>query len=211
VIKADETGYYYAIYEATDVDNISMTVTAPSVSTAEPEDLTTDVDGTTLLTEDSGTTERTRNYTKTAHNYTLDLGYCTAGSEIKITNTEGVRLSVTAYRLSLNAFLAAFAALDSQTMEITSFSDTGLTGEISVETPGDLILSIANEDGWRVLVDGETAATKDFGGAFMSIPLSAGDHVIEMSYTSPGFALGALISIMCIMVFVQVMILSPRH
>lgn len=179
---AGETGYYYATYEKTTVDNLTEEVS----------------DG------------RTRSFTKVSHGYTLDLGYCQAGTNVKVTNTSDETVQMTVYYLNMEALDTAYQKLASQVMELTAFSDTRVAGKIRVEQPGRLIFSIAKEEGWTLYVDGEKTESESFGGAFLSIHLEPGEHEIELRYHSPGFAAGAWISVAAVALFALTMLIRRK-
>lgn len=166
-----ESGYYYADYDKTTVDNLTV--------------------------ETSG--GRTRSYTKVSHGYMLELGYCEAGETVKVTNTKNETVMLHVYYLNLDAFRTAFQTLCAQTMELTAFSDTRIEGNIWVEEPGRLIFSIAREPGWTLYVDGKETESEIFGEAFLSVHLEHGFHEIELKYETPGVRAGAGISIVCIL------------
>lgn len=183
VITVEEDGYYYAAYEKTSIGNLTITVS----------------DG------------RSRNYTKVSHGYTLDLGYCLAGSTIQIENDDNEELSVSAYRLDTAALDAAYHTLCSQTMEMTSFSDTKIMGTIEVKEPGRLVFSIAADEGWTLLVDGKRIEPLTFGDAFLSVFLEEGVHEVELRYETPGIRLGAGISAGCMAMFGLLMLFRHRR
>lgn len=166
----EETGYYYATYEKTNASTL------------------------TLENSDG----RSRSYAKASHGYTLELGYCEAGTRVAVTNTIDETLDLTIYRLNPETVQTAFDTLNEQTMELTDFSDDKITGTIQVEDAGRLIFSIAKEDGWTLYVDGVETESEAFGGAFISVHLEPGEHEIELRYQTPGFALGAGITVGCI-------------
>jgi len=153
---------------------------------------------------------RTKSFTKVSHGYTLDLGYCNAGDEIQIKNTKEECLNITAYKLNLDAVEAAYQTLNAQTMELTSFSDTKIKGNIQVEEAGRLIFSIANDDGWKLLVDGRETEPEVFGEGFISVSLEEGSHEIELTYRTPGFVPGAVVSSGCAAVFLLLMWMRRR-
>lgn len=181
-IEIEEDGYYYATYDKTTIDNLKVEVS----------------DG------------RTRNYTKTSHGYILDLGYCRAGSTVKVTNTDNWTLVMDAYKLDVSAMETAFETLNSQTLDLTTFSDNQIEGTIQVTQPGRLILSIAKEDGWTLYVDGKETEAETFGGAFLSVHLEEGDHQIRLRYRTPGFSLGLGITGGCVVCFLLLMVLRHR-
>lgn len=181
-ITVEQDGYIFATYEKTTVDSLTEEVS----------------DG------------RTRSFSKVSHGYTLDLGYCTAGEEIKIKNKKEELVSITAYQLNLDVVDTAFEALNEQTMELSSFSDTRITGTVEVTKAGRMIFSIANDAGWSLYVDGEKVEPEIFGEAFISTHLQPGTHEIELRYQTPGFALGAGISGGCVAVFLLLMWIRRR-
>lgn len=164
---AEEDGYYYAAYDSTSVSEL----------TAEMSN------------------GRSRSYTKVSHGYMLELGYCTAGTEVTIKNEENETLGLTVYRLNEQAFLTAYEALAAQTMQLESFSGDAIGGTIRVEQAGRLIFSIANETGWSLYVDGERIEPESFAGAFLSVHLEPGTHEIRLRYKTPGFSFGAGVSL----------------
>lgn len=178
----EEDGYYYATYEKTSVSN---------------------------LTEETSD-GRSRSFSKVSHGYTLDLGYCRAGTEVKVTNTAGETVQMTVYQLNLKALETAFETLNRQTLRMTAFSDDRISGDIKVEEAGRLIFSIAREDGWRLYVDGEETEAQEFGGAFLSVHLEPGIHVIELRYETPGFFQGAMLSGGCLIIFLVCLLVRRK-
>lgn len=153
---------------------------------------------------------RTKSFTKVSHGYTLDLGYCKAGSEIKIKNTAGECVNITAYELNLEAVETAYQTLMEQTMEMTSFSDTKITGNVQVTTPGRMIFSITNDSGWSLFVDGEEVTPQVFGEGFLGVHLDEGSHEIALRYETPGFRLGAAVSAGCLALFLALLWMKNR-
>lgn len=182
VVEIQKDGYYYAVYDRTTVSNLTVEVS----------------DG------------RTRSFSKVSHGYTLDLGYCRTGLTVRIKNNDGEQLNVTAYYLDQEAMETAFRALNAQTMEMTSFSDTDISGEIEIRRAGRLIFSVAAEDGWTLSVDGETVEPEPFGGAFLSTYLPEGHHEIRLVYRSPGFVPGALISAASLALYLAIFLVLRR-
>ena len=181
-IDVEQDGYIFATYRSITSDNLEEEVT----------------DG------------RTKSFTKASHGYTLDLGYAKAGEQIKITNTNNERVQITAYVLNLQAVDEAYQTLNEQTMTLTSFSDRKIMGNINVEKEGNLIFSIAKEDGWKVFVDGVETESLMFADAFISIPLQKGYHEIELKYETPGLKQGAAISLICVALFAVSVILQKK-
>lgn len=180
---AEESGYYYATYEKTSVDQLTAEVS----------------DG------------RNRSYAKVSHGYTLELGYCRAGTAVKIKNTENETVVMTVHRLNESALKTAYDVLNTQTMQMSEFSDDRVCGTIDVREAGRLIFSIAMEDGWTLLVDGREVKPESFAGAFLSVHLEPGTHTIELSYETPGFYLGAGISMSCIVLAILSIFIQKKR
>lgn len=161
-----EDGYYYAAYVTCGQDSL--------VETTE--------------------TGRTRKFSKTTHRYLLELGWCGAGEEITITNSGNETITFYVYKLNEEAVQQAFDTLNWQTMELISFSDTRIEGEIAVEQEGRLIFSIPSEAGWTLYVDGEETPVTDFAGALISVHLAEGTHTILLCYETPGLFAGGIVS-----------------
>lgn len=178
----EKDGYYYATYDKTSITNLTLEVS----------------DG------------RTRSYTKVSHGYTLELGYCTAGSVVKIKNNIDEKLNITAYYLNEDAVDAAYHTLNRQTMELLSFDDTKIKGVIDVAEAGRLIFSIANEDGWTLFVDGVETEKETFAEAFISVSLTEGVHEIELRYQTPGLVQGAAVSGGSLLMFFIVMFVRKK-
>lgn len=168
--EVSEDGYYYATYGKTSVDRLTAEIS----------------DG------------RSRSYTKVSHGYTLELGYCTAGTIVNVANEENETIEMTVYRLNEDAVATAYETLNAKTMQMTEFSDTKVCGTIDVTEAGRLIFSVALEDGWTLLVDGKEAEPEAFAKAFISVHLEPGVHEIELRYETPGFYAGAGISAGCV-------------
>ncbi len=173
-----EDGYYYAAYVTCGQDS---------------------------LVETTGT-GRTRKFSKTTHRYLLELGYCSAGEEIAITNSGEETVSFYVYKLNEEAVQQAYDTLNQQTMELISFSDTQIEGVIDVQQEGRLIFSIPNEEGWTLYVDGEKTETTDFADALISVHLDEGTHSMKLCYTTPYLAAGGALSAGSLAVFAVLML-----
>ena len=96
-------------------------------------------------------------------------------------------------------------------MELTSFSDTKITGKVNVKEAGRMIFSIANDDGWMLYVDGVKTQPQVFGEGFISVSLDEGEHEICLKYETPGFRMGLGISLISIAVFAILMYAKSRR
>ncbi len=166
------------------------------------------------ITFDSLTMEvsdgRSKSYAKTSHNYFLDLGYAKAGDVIKIQNKEEETLKTQGYYINEEALNQAYETLSAQTMQLTKNEITEIEGTIEVTEAGYLVLSIANETGWSLFVDGTEQTPETFAKAYMAVYLEEGVHSIRLSYETPGLAMGAVVSAICVLLFCVTIVLKKK-
>ena len=179
IITVHEDGIYYGYWDKCSTDNLTISINGGA-----------------------GT-----RYSKTSHKYLFEFGECKAGDEIKITNSKNERVSFNVFMLNLEAVDSAYKTLSKQTMVTESYTDTTVNGYIDVTEAGRLILSIPNEDGWRLFVDGKETEILDFKETFISVYLEEGHHTIELKYMTPGLVLGAVLSAVCVGLFALTMFL----
>lgn len=174
-IHVEESGYIYGYYSTTAAKSI---------------------------TAESG--EQVRNFSKNSHIYLLDLGYHEAGEDIVVSSSDTDLLQVQGYAWNDDAFTQVYQTLSEQTMTLDSYSDANIKGHIDVKKAGNLLLSVPNDPGWHVYVDGEETEYVSFGDALISIPLTEGAHTIELSYHTPYLWQGALISLGSFVLFLLI-------
>ncbi len=117
-------------------------------------------------------------------------------------------------------FDAGYALLADEPFVISEFDDTVIRGTVNALSDGLFYTSIPYEPGWTAYVDGKEvtlaagydAQNKDvlLTDAVISFPLTAGAHEIELVYTAPGLKLGAVISIVCLLIFVALCVLLRK-
>lgn len=121
--QVTEDGYYFAAYSSVTSDTLEEEVS----------------DG------------RTKSFTKASHGYILDLGYAKAGEVIRIKNSNNERVDITAYKLNMSALIPHMRTLNSQTMELISFSDRKIIGTIDVEKRGNLYFRLQGKMAGRCM------------------------------------------------------------
>jgi uncharacterized membrane protein YfhO len=185
-ITVAEEGVYYVAYESCTADTLKAAA-------------------------DSGCQ---RKYSKTTHRYLMELGTCSAGESVTITNSKEEEISFRVYRLNMDAVDAAYRTLSEDTLEVSSFSDTCVEGVIEVSEEGSLVLSIPSQSGWTLYVDGEQTPVESFQEALIRVPLEKGTHSIRLTYRTPGLMEGAAVSAGSVLLFVVSLLIRrtrPRH
>ncbi len=147
------------------------------------------------------TESTTTQYKKLKNPYVLDLGWQTAGSVLTLKSDDENPPELDAYALNEESLQTLLSQLNHQTLQIDSYDSTHIKGTVEVEDPGYLVLSVAYEPGWTLLVDGKKSEINLFEDTFISVSLPKGTHSISLSYYPEGLTPGILISICSILLF----------
>jgi len=67
--------------------------------------------------------------------------------------------------------------------------------QVRAPAEGKLALHEQFFAGWTAMIDGKSAAVESWAGAFQSVTVPAGDHIVEFRYRSRLLGLGAVISV----------------
>ena len=129
---------------------------------------------------------------------TMDLGFVEAGEIITFENVEEdstKTLSLNLYRFSPEQFVEVYTKMTTNPLIVDRYDDTHVDGHISVSEACTLYTTIANEDGWTVTVDGQEVPITPVKDAYISIPLTAGDHTVSFTFRVPYMTLGILITV----------------
>ncbi len=186
-----EDGYYYVYVSYKKVDDIKMTVTKPDGSS------------------DS------RTFSQVQNDYLLDCGYCTVGTEIefipKEKGEEECNMELQIYQLQEDIVKEVVARMSEQTMQVTSYTDTVMEGEIDVTKPGKLVTSVPYEAGWTLYVDGEEKEVELFADTMIAVTLPEGTHTIKLVFYPMGLKNGIYTSIACWLVFLLLVLISNKR
>ncbi len=132
------------------------------------------------------------------YDFTFDLGFADSDNmtvTIACDNDGEFRLeSVSAYGYDLTDFGTKCADLADEHMTDYKFDGNRLTGKINMANAGRVFLSIPHVAGWTAKVDGVDVKIDTTNVAFMSLKLNAGEHTIELEYSTPYLKQGGYVS-----------------
>ena len=114
-------------------------------------------------------------------------------------------------RLDDALFEEGFQILNSETLELTHFSDTAFGGNITVSEPRILYLSLAYGGNWRATVNGQPAEILPIGGAMAGLALQPGTHVIEFHYRNSLVNLGLTVSAISTVIYGVILWFSRKN
>ena len=108
-------------------------------------------------------------------------------------------------------FQQAYNLFSSSVLSATEVTDTAIKGTITAAEDGLFYTSISYVEGWKAYVDGQEAEITPVGGAMLAFRLSQGDHTIELRYIPEGFKAGVCISILGVLIFIAMLILTKKR
>lgn len=146
--------------------------------------------------------EESKSFSQIKKKYILDLGYHRAGEVLALKSENKESLDLTAYKVDEIVLSQFIDSLRQQTFTVDNYSDTSLSGHIDVSSAGQLVLSVAYDPGWTLYVDGMKTDMDLFEDTFISTWLDEGTHSVELKYFPKGLIPGAIVSIVCILLFV---------
>lgn len=114
------------------------------------------------------------------------------------------------YAFKQSAFEEAYNKLADEQLNITSFEDDRISGNIDVIQDGVLFLSMPYEKGWTVRIDGEKTETFPVLHAMTGVEISSGHHDITLEYVPEGFVAGVIVSGTAVIIFGVIAFLDFR-
>lgn len=182
-----------------EIDNTDQIyIYVPTRSAKSLEFSVTDKDGVEISTE-----------TYDNHNYShiVNIGSYEPGDFVHITSPDVTSdLRVHGYSFNEDLFMDLYNQLSEQAFNVETFEDTYIKGNIKAREDGLMFTSIPYDQGWTVSVDGEETEAIAFKDALIAIPLSAGNHTIELAYKPQGLKEGMIISLISLVLFMLILI-----
>jgi hypothetical protein len=142
------------------------------------------------------------------------IGSFTPGTEVVISLVGGLKpLDAYIYYLDMDALADITARLKEGGLTDITYTASALNGNVYAREDGYLFISIPYDhglssifrrlfdvfvpfaQGWIIKVDGERIEIERGLGAFMAVPVRAGNHQIEMTFRPDGLISGSLISL----------------
>ncbi len=135
------------------------------------------------------------------YRYLVDLGYRGKGTNATFISEDkdDTEMDIEFYRLNPSVVDSFTSAVNrSERLSGIEISDNELSGHIDMNSPGELILSVPYEPGWKLYIDGNEADIRLFDGLWISAHLEKGPHDIRISFFPKGFRSGVVISLLSV-------------
>lgn len=156
----------------------------------------------------------------TSHTYSLPIKRFVMNLDTPFTEAE-LSLTLTAGTYKIKDFLLESIPLSTLEEEVETLNENGyeltgmnksyveLTG--STDQKGMLVTSIPYSSGWTAKVNGEKIETKEINSAFVGIPLTEGEHLIQLEYDTPFSRIGIIISLITLVSIVIVSLVVKKR
>ena len=110
-------------------------------------------------------------------------------------------------------FDRGYALFADEVLNLTEFSETKISGNVTVIKDGLLYTSIPNSKSWSARVDGIEAPIIGIDGCMIALRLSEGTHGIEFRYHNRDLQAGIIISLISLAVFAVLIVrkIFPRE
>lgn len=149
----------------------------------------------------------------------VPLGSIRAGETVEIRlpvnkNTEEKPISVYVASFNRDKFIEGYNKLSQHTLELTEFENTHFKGNVTAGEDCLLFTSIPYDKGWHITLDGKPVDEKDvvaIDNAYISIPLTKGEHEVEFNYFPQGLKAGAVISVTTAVCILSYCIISKKR
>ena len=116
------------------------------------------------------------------------------------------------YRLDVNKVQEILNSRKMQELNINQFKSTHILGDVNITDDSSVMMtSIPYNEGWKVKIDGHQVKTTKSWDSFLSFPISQGNHTIELYFEQEWFALGLVISTVCLVALILIRKQEKKH
>lgn len=121
-----------------------------------------------------------------------------------------IKPKIEAYVLDEELYQNAINELKDEQLEVKNVESTKITGEIKVNNPGTLFLTIPYDENFEIKVDNKIVKYNKVFDSFIGIDLKVGRHNIEIEYKTKYLKDGIIISITSFIIFVSYIIYQKK-
>jgi uncharacterized membrane protein YfhO len=99
-------------------------------------------------------------------------------------------------------------ALTQSVLENVTVGTNTVSGTISADQDKILVLSIPYQNGWTAYVDGEEMELTRANYMYMALPITAGEHTIELTFAIPGVKYALVITPVSVVLLIIISLAS---
>lgn len=128
----------------------------------------------------------------------LDLGDFKKGTQILLDFSSSKTIKMTGENVQTmngSTYYQTIRTLEQNRLIVSDWKASKVEGKVNVQSDHELLfVSIPYDEKWKASVDGEKVKLQKVAGNFIGIPVSKGEHQIELNYSPEGFQIGSFIS-----------------
>ena len=109
-------------------------------------------------------------------------------------NMPATSVSIRSAVMNTAVFREGYEILNASTLRLTEFSSSRIRGTIDCNRDGLLYTSVPQDGNWVAYVDGKEVPITLVGECMISLPLTAGQHTVELRYENEALRTGAWIT-----------------
>ncbi len=140
--------------------------------------------------------------------YTLNIGTYTEDEvtiEFDLSSKYDSYVYFYAYTLNDDVFNKFYKSIKSERLNVTSYKETLINGNIKLKTDKMVFTSIAYDEGWKVYVDNKMVKTYKIADSFMAFNCPKGNHEIKIKYYPKNMKLGLVLSGFSVIILLVIM------
>ncbi len=99
------------------------------------------------------------------------------------------------YEIDHGKFVEAYEYLKNYKMDITTYKESVIEGNITLDDDMYVYTSIPYDEGWQVYIDGERIKSEKMADTLLIFPCESGTHKIRLEYHPPYMGVGSAISL----------------
>ncbi len=141
--------------------------------------------------------------------YIYDLGIVSPEEDVKvhivIKDAEYGNIDFYPYYVNDDALKKGYDILKAKQLNITSFEETKIQGNVTLDKDCLFYTSIPYDSGWTVKIDGVEINENDYvalNEAYLCFNISAGEHTVEISFVPDGLILGIGITVFTVIALI---------
>ena len=125
-------------------------------------------------------------------------------------DTLGETTTIIAESLNIEAFEQIYNQVQTPA-QVQSFEDGHVVLACNMQQSQKLLVSIPYDEGWSATIDGKPVDVECFYTGLCGLSVDDGEHTIELTYSTPGLAAGAGVSVASLGVFAIWRVMAKRR
>lgn len=129
-----------------------------------------------------------------------------------IYNNAGEVFAAICFTVDMDVFSEGYNKLDAMSdTELLEFEDTYVKAKVTSYQDGMLYIPTVYDEGWTITVDGNEVPLYEHESHILMTEITKGEHIVEMKYCPQGFAVGAAITGVSLIILIAWAVISKKR